>query len=525
MKVPHFPRRRPFTSNGITTPSRVNTGGNDRVQTVLKIDRPRISRDELHQFQPRHVGRCLITNPSPTIWTLFHQTAMATDNKIYACIDYEDTYVQPLLLAALKARLPSELLVLIKDASELPSTSSGFLQWRQYESIDFDHLMAHPTASLANSYVIRKALIRKHYLSTTVAHWLSKHPDSVLRDHVKPAVEFEVDYAEFLDDALVEAWELKESWVRNERLDAEGGDGNKEWWILKPGMSDRGQGIRLFSSEQELRAIFQGWDPDDSDGDEDEDDEDGTSVRHEDAIANSTSVSLELEREHGKNGITNGVITSQLRHFVAQPYIHPPLLLPSLHPTASRKFHVRTYVLAVGALKVYVYKPMLALFAALPYTLPSSNGDLSRHLTNTCLQTGEREGSVRAFWDLPSLLPSSGKVNKKNWKQEVFTQICSTTAEVFEAAARSMSVHFQLFPNAFELFGVDFLVDRERRAWLLEVNAFPDFRQTGAELEGVVRGLFEGAVERAVGPFFGVEGRDGGGEEMVEVLDVDLGRR
>ena len=93
-----------------------------------------------------------------------------------------------------------------------------------------------------------------------------------------------------------------------------------------------------------------------------------------------------------------------------------------------------------------------------------------------------------------------------------------------------MSIHFQLLPNAFEIFGVDFLVDEEGTAWLLEVNAFPDFAQTGGELQGVIRELFEEVVEVAVKPFFGLEQGEAekeGGEEgkMVRVLDVDLGRR
>jgi tubulin--tyrosine ligase len=65
----------------------------------------------------------------------------------------------------------------------------------------------------------------------------------------------------------------------------------------------------------------------------------------------------------------------------------------------------------------------------------------------------------------------------------------------------------------------------ELRCWLLEVNAFPDFRQTGDELSGMIEGLFEGVVEKAVGGFFGVEIQEGKEDEMVKVLDIDLGRR
>lgn len=60
---------------------------------------------------------------------------------------------------------------------------------------------------------------------------------------------------------------------------------------------------------------------------------------------------------------------------------------------------------------------------------------------------------------------------------------------------------------------------------MLEVNAFPDFRQTGSELSGMIEGLFGGVVDEAVAPFFG-KVREGRGENgMIEVLDVDLGRR
>jgi hypothetical protein len=421
---------------------------------------------------------------------------------IYAHVIYEDPYVQPLLISALKSRLPPELLVLIESKAELPTPSSRYLQWLQYESIDFDRLMQHSASTLANSYIIRKALIRKHFLSSTVNHWIAKRPDSTLVKHVKPSVEFEVDYAEFLDDALVEAWELKESWERNANSTE---DNEQEWWILKPGMSDRGQGIRLFSSEEELTSIFEDWDP--SDNEDEEKDEN-------------------LENGMQPSSASNGIMTSHLRHFVAQPYIHPPLLIPSPHPSANRKFHIRTYVLATGALKVHVYKQMLALFSTMVYQPPQSDDALGIHLTNTCLHTGEREGSVYAFWDLPDTIyrpASNGDSLSRDWKQNTFNQICLITAEIFEAAARAMSVHFQPLPSAFEIFALDFLVDTSKTAWLLEVNAFPDFKQTGTDLKQLVQGLFEGTVDVAVRPFFGLD--KSGGEDMVEVLDLDLGRR
>lgn len=443
---------------------------------------------------------------------------MASDTglPLYALVDYSDPYVQPLLLSALRSRLSSDSYQFIESLSDYPLGGGPLLQIRQYESIVFEFALEEPRC-LVNAYIIRKALIRKHYLSTTVANWVTKHPGSALKRHVRPAVDFELDYAEFLDEALVEAYELRESFERNEGKEASA----REWWILKPGMSDRGQGIRLFSTEQELTAIFEEWEADqpDSDSDSDRDSQDDGANTH----VGNAATPAQLENEP-----PDQIITSQLRHFVAQPYIHPPLLF------SSRKSHIRTYVLAVGALRVYVYKPMLALFAAEPYAPPWSSPDLRAHLTNTCLQgTGEREGSVREFWGLPGdALPDSialrdgESAESADWKAGVFEQICSVTGELFEAAARGMMVHFQPLPSAFEVFGVDFMLDAQGTAWLLEVNAFPDFRQTGEELGGVIQGLWEEAVDVAVKPFFGLgeEGRDGT-ERMRKVLDIDLGRR
>ncbi|KAI5298446.1 Aminolevulinate dehydratase, partial [Ascosphaera pollenicola] len=198
-----------------------------------------------------------------------------------------------------------------------------------------------------------------------------------------------------------------------------------------------------------------------------------------------------------------------------------PLSIPILSSIASsaasegnRKFHIRTYVLAVGSLRVYVFREMLALFAEKEYKEPwdaSSIDDLTRHLTNTCIQDTAglpTYNSVKRFWSLPDDAPG---VTKPDWKHHVYEQICCVTGEIFKAAARGMLVHFQTLPNAFELFGVDFLVDHTGNAWLLELNAFPDFKQTGDELrDRVVGKLFEAVVDAAVKPFFGLQSEAAG---------------
>ncbi len=245
-----------------------------------------------------------------------------------------DPFVLPLIRSALSANFPSNSYEILASLGQLPSDANHLLQITPYESLDFDHVLKHPTTSLANSYLIRKALIRKHFLHNTITSWWSKHPkDTGLKGHVPLTVGFEVDYAEFLDEALEECFELKESWNKEET----------EWWVLKPSMSDQGQGVRLFSSEEELKSIFEEWDEPDSEDNED--------LETPPAI-------------NGQDVIGAGTMTSQLRHFIAQRYIHPPLLLSS---HGRRKFHIRSYVLAVGALSTYGTYIRVDIFSSKPH--------------------------------------------------------------------------------------------------------------------------------------------------------------
>lgn len=429
---------------------------------------------------------------------------------IYIVVIYEDKYVQPLIENAIHQRLPHNSYEIAESVSHVRDESNPVLQICEYEELDFD-LTMRKRNSLVNSYVIRKALIRKHFLSNTISTWVTKHPDSSLGLHCKQSVDFELDYAEFLDDALIEAYELNESLASNEDKRPE----DRQWWILKPGMSDRGQGIRLFSLESDLIKIFEEWDPD---------------SESEDEIADDTADASDLPSN-------TGILTSHLRHFVAQEYIHPPLLmsLPNDRTSHPYKFHIRTYVLAVGALKVYVFKRMLALFSAVPYSEPwklASTEDLKAHLTNTCLQDSDlRDGSVCEFWSLPKNVLQSAKKEPtettlvEDWRALVYEKVCAVTGEIFEAAARGMMVHFQPLPNAFEIYGVDFMVDENLSVYLLEVNAFPDFKQTGDDLKDVIQDLWNEVIDTAVKPFFGYINSSNTSEKMTKVCDIDLGRR
>lgn len=313
-----------------------------------------------------------------------------------------------------------------------------------YEDIDIDSISS--SNYFIPSYIYRKALIRKNFLANTVHHYVVKHPDLILATAVPESHQLEIDYAEFLDDALDEAYELRQEIEAGDRV-----------WILKPSMSDKGQGIRIFKTVEQLQQIFDSFEEGESDDENGKDDD-------------------------------NGVIISQLRHFVVQEYQTNPLLLSAYD---NKKFHLRTYVVCQGNLKVFVYKNILALFADTSFKLSGDSEEqfaMEGHLTNTCLQ--HSDALVVPFWDLEGL----------DNKAAIYDQIKEITHDLFTAATSVDKINFQPLDNAIEFYGIDFLVSDDQKVSLLEVNAYPDFKQTGDDLKPLIYELFSSTVSTIIDP-------------------------
>lgn len=429
-----------------------------------------------------------------------------------AIVRYEDTFVRRLILRALdkvSTQGGKHSIVVItddKDGDIDLKAQNLLLQWCDYEYIDFD-LIIDPKRShstLVNSYIYRKALIRKNHLALTVEHHVAKHPHSILSSAFPQTWAFELSYSDELEELFHdELYQVSQMLEKNQDED------QAYWFILKPAMTDRGTGVHLFKSVKGLTDILERMDHDD---DEDRPDE-------------------EREQTTEDHDRQMTLSSSSLRHFVIQKYLSRPLLL---HPWAQKdddclyKFHIRAYVLAVGGLKVYLWDDMLALFATTPYNPPVSEELLlqsamerSRHLTNTCLQSAEnseafdRNRAVLPFWQLcGEHHPGSTTALSHSDLVKLHSQVVEITGAVFEAAVRTQSMSFQVLPNVFELFGVDFLVEDTHLVHLLEVNAYPDFRQTGSEHGDIVERLFEATARLVVAPFFFGESQDGENDQI-----------
>ncbi|KAJ2614376.1 tubulin--tyrosine ligase [Coemansia sp. RSA 1365] len=398
-------------------------------------------------------------------------------------IDMDEPYVQEILRAAFTRFSPYIAVQTSEESSKVSDSNSSVqsqlvMHWREYERIDWDAV--HRSSSVfSNAYCYRKGLIRKAQMAFNIKLHMAKNPDSVLHSGVPETWVFELDDLDYLDEALMECYEVEDGMKANEGVED---PRLRQQFIIKPSLTARGAGIYVFDTRQRLEELLE------SEFDSDDDDDNNNGEDGEDV-----DDSYDDEQQGPANGRHSYHAVSQIREWVIQRYINRPMLLSSHN---GRKFHIRVYVLAVGDFKVYVYRHMLALFAPSPYISSAGNLDNQQaHLTNTCLQTKssnfDESKAVDLFWNLDLPREKLG---------HIFDQICAILRDTFTAVS-TQSTSFQTWSNCLEQFGFDFLVDEDCNAFMLEANAYPDFKQTGEGLKSVVEGFMAASVATAASQF------------------------
>lgn len=380
--------------------------------------------------------------------------------KEIAIIGIQDDYTRNIIIKSLKTILPNlQILEFTQSIGSSLISSSKILFWLEYEDIEFDQVMSNKQTQMINTYCIRKGLIRKANLNYNIQKYISKNPNSILKKSTPETWYFEVIHIDYLDEALEEIFEVvQECKENNERIEEE-----KVKFILKPSLGNKGAEIKIFYSIKQLRNVFEGNktldDKEDHDEDEEKEVEGGVEELRE---VEEAEVVEEVEEVDGDEDEEDDESMFHIREWVIQRYISNPLLIK------NRKFHIRSYILAISNLRVYLYKEMLALFALNSYSSTDINNALS-HLTNTCLQINENSfkesNQVKLFWDL-----SSEEEISENDLEIIFDQIKLILNNCFDSVANEV-IHFMPLENAFELFGFDFLVDQHKNVYLLEANS------------------------------------------------------
>ena len=266
---------------------------------------------------------------------------------------------------------------------------------------------------------------------------------------------------------------------------------NKMWYIAKPDRGRCGRGIALFSNRADVMTAFR--------------------------TGELSEVDKEKENQ-GSLGATTGTTTSleQMDPVVVQEYIPDPLLFEN----TGCKFDLRIYVLvkSLTPLTVYVLDEGLVRVASTSYEAPTALNCLTAtmHLTNSHInstvkgvsggggngggggsggmgmgkeqksdqeqqeQKEEEEGPLLKHCMSTTLKRISQQHNVPT--QELWDRVCTSVATAVVAVYPSAALaHSKCFaPNrkehddrCFQLLGVDVLLDRQLKPWILEINNSP----------------------------------------------------
>ncbi|XP_028159186.1 tubulin monoglycylase TTLL3-like [Ostrinia furnacalis] len=175
-----------------------------------------------------------------------------------------------------------------------------------------------------------------------------------------------------------------------------------------------------------------------------------------------------------------GVITNLLHKanakYVIQKYIEEPLLI---HDT---KFDIRQYYLVTSTfpLVIWMYTDCYLKFSSQKYNL--KNYHESIHLTNNAVQRKYKNCMGRHselpqnnMWDLGMYKDYLKKIGKSAvWDNIIYPGMKKSIVGIMLSCQDSLTVS----KNRFELYGCDFILDKEYKPWLIEINSCPDLNHT-----------------------------------------------
>jgi hypothetical protein len=160
----------------------------------------------------------------------------------------------------------------------------------------------------------------------------------------------------------------------------------------------------------------------------------------------------------------------------------------------------------VGAIKVYLSHDCLALCSGTRYNETDTSNAFA-HITNTAYQDLDpnfNEKDCVRIWNKEDIAPilvcdkTCQNLSEAHERvQHVIAQMEKITAEVFRAYKNEFGV-FAPIEDCFEHYGLDFVVDKDWRVFLLEINPGPDFKQTGERLSPVIENLMGDTADVAL---------------------------
>lgn len=254
------------------------------------------------------------------------------------------------------------------------------------------------------------------------------------------------------------------------------------YWIVKPAsMTNRGFGIKVVASVDQVMKIVNGTATSTSNG-------------------NETAMKEEQQNNNGVND-SNGkkqIKKASRKEWIVQKYMENPLLYN------QRKFDIRCFILVTGGdfsvncekpkqhLKCYLYTEGYLRTSSVKFSLDEKKlKNTLMHLTNDGIQNkdsknyGKHEQGNKISYEQFQKYLSNLYPNKPEYasamEKVILPQIKNLVIETMEAVQDKIAGKTS---TCFELYGYDFMVDSDLKVWLIEVNSNPCLEDWSCPLLG-----------------------------------------
>ena len=251
------------------------------------------------------------------------------------------------------------------------------------------------------------------------------------------------------------------------------------YWIIKPPDLFQGMGIKVLKDFKEIdthcQNLFNGIE----------------------------KITAEQEEYCKKNNIELKPTIHKSDFIVLQKYLDNPLLYN------GRKFDIRCYVLVDYCFNVFMCREGHLKACSQKYDL--NDLDIFKHITNYSLQkrckdfAKYEQGNEISFNKFIELLDNTSKVKGRGKK--IFNKIYSKMKEEIQISMNAIGRKLKGIPKvlSFQIFGYDFIIDKEYNPWILEINDNPGMEISSELISHLIPRMIDDAMRLTIDKVFPTE--------------------
>ena len=283
----------------------------------------------------------------------------------------------------------------------------------------------------------------------------------------------------------------KDTWMMGSRTPIEIPDTHyegKNLWVLKASNLNRGQCIRLLDSKEKFHEIIKDWSQ-------------GIKLNNSNKgfVDNNIQFRVNSESNPTKSDEIPMSDTYKTERIIVQKYIENPLCY------YGRKCDMRIWVMLTQDMKVFVYKEGHLKTCSEKYDI-NNQKDAFIHITNYsfqkhCLNFQKFElGNEVPFYDFQKFLDKEFKEYKIDVKKHIMDQVKYIVGITMKSVKDKINANNRNF--CFEIYGYDFMLDKNLNVYLLEVNRNPGLEISSPWIKAIVPRMIDDALRLTIDVIF-----------------------